>query len=283
MRAFYNRLVSLTMGATCLLFAPALIQGRTEQAPAQDQKNNTHTGLMAFKSKDYRRAYQAWKAAADAGQAEAQFDLGVLYAQGLGVSRDLNVAANWYRKSANQGNAEAAFALGQMYSRGWGIPRDDADAIRWFQMANSVDTDGPPTDWMILEGYGMPQDAARAAYWYGVAAEKGHPEAQFNLGLLYASGKGVNRDAEQAARWVSASAAQGYARAMAQLGERFASGDGVTKDDRRSYFWLTLAFLHGEKSGAKLRSAEAAKLEPAVVADQDHLAQNWKARLSAAR
>ena len=146
---------------------------------------DTAAGLTAFKNKDYQRAYREWKSAADAGQAEAQFDLGVLYAQGLGVRRDLTEAASWYRKSAEQGNAEAEFALGQMYSRGWGVPRDEADALRWFQMANSVESDGAPTDWAIVEGHGMPRDAGQAAYWYRQAAEQGHAEAQFNLGRLY--------------------------------------------------------------------------------------------------
>jgi hypothetical protein len=244
---------------------------------------DTAAGLAAFKNKDYERAFREWKAAADAGQAEAQFDLGVLYAKGLGVPRDQNEAANWYRKSAEQGNAEAEFALGQMYSRGWGVPRDVADAIRWFEMANSLDSDGPPTDWMTLEGFGVAQDPQQAAYWYRLAADKGHAEAQFNLGRLYAGGKGVKRDEEQAARWVSASATQGYAPALADLGKRFAAGNGVAQDDKRAYFWLTLAFLHGDKSGEKMRSAEAAKLKPADVSDQDHAAQNWKPRMAAAK
>ncbi len=242
---------------------------------------DTAAGLTAFKGKDYARAYREWKASADAGQAEAEFDLGVLYAQGLGVRRDLTEAANWYRKSAGQGNAEAQFALGQMYSRGWGVPRDQADAIRWLQMANSVESDGPPTDWAIVEGYGTPQDPQQAATWYRQAADKGHPEAQFNLARLYASGKGVNHDEEQAARWVSASATQGHALAMTNFGERCATGNGVPKDDKRAYFWLTLAFLHGDKSAEKLRTAEAAKLKPAEVSEQDHAAQNWKPRMAA--
>src|SRR5581483_5732268 len=114
---------------------------------------DTASGLAAFKQKDYAKAYKEWKTAADAGQAEAQFDLGVLYAQGLGVRRDLTEATKWYKKAANQGNAEAEFALGQMYSRGWGVPRDEADAVRWFEMANSVESDGPPTDWAVMDGY----------------------------------------------------------------------------------------------------------------------------------
>ncbi len=149
---------------------------------------DTAAGMQAFRAKDYPRAYQEWKAAADAGQAEAEFDVGVLYAQGLGVKRDLTAAMNWYRKAAEQGNAEAEFALGQMYSRGWGVPRDETDALRWMEMASDPVSDGPPTDWARIEGYGAQQDQKQAAYWYQQAAEKGHAEAQYNLGRLYASG-----------------------------------------------------------------------------------------------
>ena len=239
---------------------------------------DTAAGREAFKNKDYGRAFKEWKAAADAGQAEAQFDLGVLYAQGLGVRRDMTEAARWYRQAADQGNAEAEFALGQMYSRGWGVPRDQADAMRWLQMANAPDTDGPPTDWAIVEGFGIAQDQKQAASWYLSAAEKGHAEAQFNLGRLYATGKGVAHDEEQAARWIRASASQGYAPAQARLGMRYATGSGMTEDDRRAYFWLTLAFLHGDKSVEKLRQSEAAKLKPDVVSATDQAAQNWKPR-----
>jgi len=243
---------------------------------------DTAAGLAAFKNKDYQKAYKEWKAAAEAGEAEAQFDLGVLYAQGLGVRRDLTVATSWYRKAAEQGNAEAQFAMGQIYARGWGVPRDTADALRWFQMANQPDSDGPRTDWAVIEGHGIQQDAVQAIYWYRLAADKGHPEAQYNLAGFYASGKGVKRDEEQAARWVSASATQGNALAMSNFGARCASGNGVAKDGRRAYFWLTLAYLHGDRSSEKLRAAEAAKLTPAEVADQDRAAQNWKPRMVAA-
>src|SRR5690242_1062621 len=75
---------------------------------------DTAAGMRAFRNKDYQVAYREWKASAEAGEAEAEFDLGLLYAQGFGVRRDLTEAANWYRKAAQQGNAEAEFALGQM-------------------------------------------------------------------------------------------------------------------------------------------------------------------------
>ena len=239
---------------------------------------DTAAGMQAFRNKDYQTAYREWKAAADAGQAEAEFDLGVLYAQGLGVGRDLNEAANWYRKAAEQGNAAAEFALGQMYSRGWGAPRDAADAMRWMQMANDPSSDGPPTDWTLIEGYGIAKDQKQAAYWYEKAAVQGHAEAQFNLARLYATGQGVPRDQEEALRWVRAAASQGYAPAQARFGMRYAEGNGIEQNHRLAYFWLTLAFLHGDKSVEKLRTAEAAKLTPDVAAATEHQAQNWKPR-----
>ena len=243
---------------------------------------DTAAGTQAFKNKDYERALREWKAAADAGQAEAQFDLGVLYAKGLGVKRDVPAAVGWYRKAADQGNAEAQFALGQMYSRGWGVPRDEIDAMRWFQMANDPNSIGSATDWEVIEGYGIEQDPQQAAYWYQMAADQGHAEAQYNLGRLYASGKGVPRDEERAVNWIRASASQAYVPAQAMFGARYATGNGITQDHRLAYFWLTLAFLHGDKSVEKLRSTEAAKLTPAVVASTDQAAQSWKPRAAPA-
>jgi TPR repeat protein len=235
-------------------------------------------GMQAFRNKDYQKAFHEWKVSADAGQAEAQFDLGLLYAQGLGVQRDLTVAASWYRKSAEQGNAEAEFALGQMYSRGWGVPRDQSDALRWLQMASDPDSEGPPSDWTVIEGYGMPQDDKQAAYWYQLAAEKGHAEAQYNLGRLYATGKGVAHDEEQALRWVRAAASQGLAPAQGRLGMRYATGNAIPQDNQKAYFWLTLAYLHGDKGNEKMRTAIAAKLPAADVASTEQAAQNWHPR-----
>src|SRR5580658_537594 len=98
-------------------------------------------GMAAFKKGDYRAAFREWKVAADKGQPEAEYDLGLLYAKGLGVPRDLQAAQQWYEASALQGNAQAEFSLGQMYAQGWGIPSNDASALRWMEMANGSNGD----------------------------------------------------------------------------------------------------------------------------------------------
>jgi len=59
---------------------------------------------------------------ADQGDAKAQYELGVRYAHGYGVSRDDQEAAKWYRQAAEQGEADAQHALGVMYDKGQGVP-----------------------------------------------------------------------------------------------------------------------------------------------------------------
>ena len=76
------------------------------------------------------------KAKAEAGDADAQFNLGVMYYQGLGVEQDLKEAVKWYQKAADQGDvAMAQFNLGVMYEKGKGVEQDFKEAVKWYQKA----------------------------------------------------------------------------------------------------------------------------------------------------
>jgi len=134
-----------------------------------------------------------------------------------------------------------------------------------------------------LEGYGVQKDEEQAARWYESAAKKGHAEAQYNLGCMYADGKGVKKSPEDALRWIRASASQGYEPAQSRFGTMYAGGNGIAQDHRLAYFWLNIAYLHGDKSVEKLRAAEAAKLTPEVVASTDQASQNWRPRMGSAK
>ena len=67
------------------------------------------------------------------GNAEAQFDLGELYADGVGVQQDYVVARQWWEKSAAQGFARSQFKLGWLYSEGVGVPQDHELARQWWE------------------------------------------------------------------------------------------------------------------------------------------------------
>jgi TPR repeat protein len=74
----------------------------------------------AYDQKDYLRALSLWRPLADEGNAEAQRFVGILYDNGLAVSRDSEQAVDWFRKAASQGDSEAEYRLGMMFVHGRG-------------------------------------------------------------------------------------------------------------------------------------------------------------------
>ena len=86
---------------------------------------------------DHVQAVAWYRKAADQGDADAQFSLGVMYENGRGVPRDYVKAVAWYRKAADQGDADAQFSLGVKYADGQGVPQDRVQAYKWFNLAAS--------------------------------------------------------------------------------------------------------------------------------------------------
>jgi TPR repeat protein len=94
-------------------------------------------GYQSYLKGDYQAAYEEWLPLAELGDAEAQYNLGVMYDEGAGVDQDLVCAASWYRKAAEQGFVDAQTNLGMMFYHGQGIERDHNQAARWFKLAAS--------------------------------------------------------------------------------------------------------------------------------------------------
>ena len=74
---------------------------------------------------------------ADKGVAEAQYNLGVIYANGEGVPENDALAVKWYRKAADQGDADAQYNLGVMHANGYGLPENNIRAYLWWSMAKT--------------------------------------------------------------------------------------------------------------------------------------------------
>ena len=77
----------------------------------------------------------ATKELADQGDADAQFNLGVMYYKGQGVPQDCAEAMKWYRLAADQGVARAQEMLGWMHYFGEGVPQDYTEAYAWLSIA----------------------------------------------------------------------------------------------------------------------------------------------------
>ena len=146
---------------------------RSAPAPAAAQPDNA---LSAY----FRKDVPTLTAMAEAGNAAAQNNLGVMYDNGTGVAQDYAAAVSWYRKAADQGYAAAQNNLGVMYDNGTGVA----------------------------------QDYAAAVSWYRKAADQGVAQAQYNLGVMYDNGTGVAQDYVQAHKWFNLAAASGNADAV---------------------------------------------------------------------
>ena len=88
----------------------------------------------AYNRGDYNTALKEWRPLAEQGDADAQFNLGVMYDMGLGVPQDYQEAVRWYRRAAEQGNAGAQNNLGFMYGNAQGVPKDYVLAHMWLNL-----------------------------------------------------------------------------------------------------------------------------------------------------
>jgi uncharacterized protein len=92
-------------------------------------------GYQSYLKGDYDAAYEEWLPLAKLGDAEAQYNIGVMYDEGAGRAQDLAAAADWYRKAAEQGFMDAQTNLGMMYYHGEGVARDLDSAAKWLRLA----------------------------------------------------------------------------------------------------------------------------------------------------
>lgn len=144
-------------------------------APLGAAAQDFDAGVAAYDSGYYATALREFRPMAEAGNAVAQYALGIMYDAGEGVVQDDAEAVRWYRLAAEQGVAGAQSNLGVMYDAGRGVVQDDAEAVRWYRLA----------------------------------AEQGNAMAQYNLALMYLLGRGVIQDDLSAHIWFNIAGANG--------------------------------------------------------------------------
>ncbi|MCD8306656.1 MAG: hypothetical protein LUD51_00270 [Clostridia bacterium] len=124
---------------------------------------------------DVRMARQLYEQAANEGNADAEYHLGLCYYHNRGLAGDLGTdknrraAAEWYEKAANHGNAKAQAALGNCYICGIGVGKDGDKGRRWF----------------------------------AEAALQNYPIAEYMMHVCYKNGVGVKKDDIWASSWLS--------------------------------------------------------------------------------
>ena len=125
--------------------------------------------------------------------------------------RDFARAAQLLRIAAQAGSPQAQYALGTLYKEGRGVPKDQREAVRLFALASLGDETDAEVEYAIalFNGDGVERNQPLAARLFHKAALKGNPIAQDRLALILANGLGVKADPVEAAKWHLISKAAG--------------------------------------------------------------------------
>jgi len=138
---------------------------------------------------------------------------------------------------------KVAFMLAAKFAGGYGVAKDDRRAVEWYRIA--AEKGFPPAQnnlgFMYAEGRGVKKDDAQAVQWYQRAADQNYAPAQTSLGMMYAQGRGVEKSDTDALALYSMAAKDGYPQAMANLGKMYADGQGVARDKQMGEFLIMSA------------------------------------------
>lgn len=229
------------------LFNEAKELYRNGHSLLNNQEYSAGREMLEEAAKLFAAAGMQFSDAAELGNMEAIYYIGMCLDYGNYTSDTAEGALDYYRKAAEQGNPDAQFIMGKIYFTGRGYARE---------LINKL-TDTDPEKGMEWWKKAAAQGHAESLYQIALltsnsedvksiplkdvyenfrkAAEKGHAKAQYCLGLCYFNGWGVEKNLEQAVKWFKAASDQGELNAKNRLGECYYSGEGVAKDQKKAF------------------------------------------------
>ncbi|WP_183728904.1 tetratricopeptide repeat protein [Desulfurispira natronophila] len=188
----------------------------------------TNLGFMYLKGfdhqlPDYDEARFHFYAAAQEEHEVAQYALGIIYLEGIGVDENIELGLEWLHAAALQNYSLAHYTLGKYYTNKHKETQQHDIAFQWFQRA----------------------------------ADTGMPRAHFQIGLMQLTGKGTDINVTQAFKSLLRAAAKSYAPASFKLGYMSEQGVGVSVDLPSAYRWYQKAEAQGHED-ARLAATRVA-------------------------
>ncbi len=133
--------------------------------------------------------------------AEKEFARAEQYYWGEGIQRDLALAVEWYRKAADKGHVQAQYNLGIAYADGAGVPRDEVEGLRWLRRAAIQGVEDAQFNLSLGLIFGPNPDPNGASQWVKMLAGKNYEPAFQVLGWMYSTGTGVKLSIKESIRW----------------------------------------------------------------------------------
>ena len=156
----------------------------------------------------------------------------------------------YLKKAVETGSAAAQSALARILHLGGMVERSDPDAAHWYRLA--AEQGHPQSQYMMGVFYkdglgGISQSDEEALSWFRRAAEQGHKRACSMLGVFYSEGRGgsVCSDQESLA-WFRRAAELGDRPAQFKMGQLYLNGKcGLSQSEKDAFHWFSLAAEQG--------------------------------------
>jgi len=231
-------------------YAMAAAQGHLE-AQAKLDSDDDATAAPVFTHMDIGpdASYEDVLPAAEQGNDNARFMLGVMYLNGEVVEQDYRKAGGWFRKTYENPwsltQSDGRVAMGILYHNGLGVPRDFVKAFYLFEEAANI---GNPFDVYNFDRnpiklLSVRPDLSESLAWFREAAEEGNAGAQFCLAIAHYRGLTVEKDQVQVVHWLEKAATLGNPWAQYYLGYMYSEGEGVEKSAVEAAKWFEKAAL----------------------------------------
>lgn len=153
------------------------------------------------------------KAAVQKGEPAALFEIGKIYTDGAGVTKDLAKAAQWYESAADLGFAPAQYIIGNFNEKGLGIAQNPSVAAQWYEKAakggNVIAMHNLAVLTATPNALSAKPNMADAFKWFSNAADYGVRDSQVNAGIFHTKGFGTEVNLVEAYKWFSIAAKAG--------------------------------------------------------------------------
>lgn len=184
-----------------------------------DDKTSDPIGQVGLNT-NKREAVNGYRILAEQNHPIAQYNLGVCYATGRGVQKNIDSALVWMKRAAEMGQVEAQLyiALNYLYRQfdflqKNNIQPDSIDKIALHYLRMAVAQKSPLAQFTLAKCYaewrGVEKNESSSVEWYEKAATQGYLPAQYNLAVCYEEGRGVKKNMKQALYWYQKAADQG--------------------------------------------------------------------------
>jgi TPR repeat protein len=143
----------------------------------------------AYAAGDYIKAYQLFQGLAESGDTKAQYDLSLMYIQGIGTKQNIEQGLVWLNRAAEKGNIDAMLELGVLYQKIDAMENAPQLALYWFEKAAMAGSAVGQYNLahMYMDGGQIPVDLPKAYIWMSLSDATGNPVASAGVAKLKGS------------------------------------------------------------------------------------------------